>query len=227
LRLEAETFSQLTVRLKTAAKSWWLCEAESQAEWAVSEDWLQWLVMNLCASLGCFWRLIVVVGNEFVCISGQFLKIDCTGQQWICAHLRGFLKIDCSGQQWICLHLWAVSDESADREAKLMIFHLLTMMIDLIQLLCWKIGPSQRHTCHTSEVVSSWVTLQSCQVSKWVLNQEHSQKFADCHWKMASLWTINDWAHNPSGRSCTSVPGEGVGSWAKLSCFLADLRIYV
>jgi hypothetical protein len=120
---------------------------------AVSGDWLQWSAMNLCTS-------------------------------W------GFLKIDCSGQQWV--YLWAVSDDSADREAKLMVFHLLTMMVDLIQLRCWKIGPSQRHTCHTSEVVSSWVTLQSCQVSKWVLNQEHLQKLADCHWKMASLWTIKD-----------------------------------
>ncbi len=142
--------------------------------WAVSEDWLRWLVMNLCASRATFWRLTAVVSNEFVHISGWFLKIDC------------------SGQQWICLHLWAVSDESADREAKLLVFHLLTMMVDLIQLLCWKIGPSQRHICHTSQVLSSWVTLQSCQVSKWFLNQEHLQKLADCHWKMASLWTIND-----------------------------------
>jgi hypothetical protein len=72
--------------------------------WAVSENWLQWLVMNLCASLGCFWRLIEVVGNELVCISGHFLKIDCSGQQWICAHL-GVVSED--WLQWSAMNLSA------------------------------------------------------------------------------------------------------------------------
>ncbi len=97
------------VQIRTAAKTWWACEFESQAElavhapwqtlaqvvtgekplncprkssvgicvylWAVFEDWLWWLVMNLCASLGCFWRLIAVVGNEFVASLGCFWRL--------------------------------------------------------------------------------------------------------------------------------------------------------
>jgi hypothetical protein len=116
---------------------------------------LQWLVMNLCASGGSFWRLIAVVGNEFVCISGRFLMILQTEKQCSWSFIYS--------QWWL---IWYSS------YAGRLVPH--------------------KDTCHTSEVVSSWVTLQSCQVSKWVLNQEHLQKLADCHWKMASLWTIND-----------------------------------
>ncbi len=75
LRLEAETFSQLTVRLKTAAKSWWLCEAESQAELAVCT------MTNLrpsCTWWATFELTNKVLGRDCVCISGLFLKIDCS-----------------------------------------------------------------------------------------------------------------------------------------------------
>jgi hypothetical protein len=96
LRLGAETFSQLTVRLKTAAKNWWLCEVESQAELAMCTMtnlrpsctwWVTFELTNkvlgryLCASRGSFWRLIAVVSNEFVCISGWFLMILQTEKQ--------------------------------------------------------------------------------------------------------------------------------------------------
>jgi hypothetical protein len=43
--------------------------------WVVFENWLWWLVMNLCAYLGCFWRLIAMVGNEFVATLGCFWRL--------------------------------------------------------------------------------------------------------------------------------------------------------
>lgn len=97
LRLETETLSQLMFRfeLQQCSKDvmcvWvWVSSRACSARTLInlSPSCNRWQTFelakkvfggDLCVSLGCIWRLIVVVGNEFMCISGLFLKTDCSG----------------------------------------------------------------------------------------------------------------------------------------------------
>lgn len=69
------------LQIRTAAKTW--CAHTSTN---LSPSCNRWETFELPkkvfggVSLGCIWRLIAVFGNEFMCISGLFLKTDCSGR---------------------------------------------------------------------------------------------------------------------------------------------------